>query len=145
MSDQPKELKWFDPYDRKMHKCKVMVDNDDNLDLSELLDSIDEVRDNNEEQCKKIMWLGVALTGSSPGGRCFLDGWLARSLRDKFEEKYGKWNIVHESEQPDPAELKKHFVKLLRTTADKIESDEDFNSNNAPIVRNRGNGTELFE
>lgn len=144
MSDDIREIKWFNPFDRKMHSVRIDNGTDEGLDIYEVLDSMDEVSKSKEEECKKIYYLGVAVTGSVGGGRGFLDGWLMRSLRDHFEQQSGKWNVLHETEQLSNEELKSHFVEMLRETADKIENEEDFNPKNAPIVK-RDDGTELFE
>jgi len=74
-----------------------------------------------------------------------LDGWLARSLKDKFEEQHGKWTIQHETETLSNTEIKSHFVTMLRDAADKIDAIDDFDPKNAPTVNNRDNGTDLFE
>jgi len=143
MSEELKEVKWFSPFDKKMHTCRINIGEED-LDFNEVLDTMDNVAKQQEDKCKQIYYLGLAITGNPSGARGFLDGWLARSLKDKFEEKYGKWTIQHETEKLTNAELKTHFVTMLRDAADKIETIDDFDPKNAPVVNNRDNGTELF-
>jgi len=144
MSEELKEIRWFNPFDKKMHTCRINIGEED-LDLNEVLDTMDSVAKNNEDKCKQIYYLGIAITGSNPGARGFLDGWLIRSLKEGFEASRGKWNIQHETEKLENAEIKSHFIKMLREAADKLELDNDFDPKNAPVVKNRDDGTELFE
>lgn len=144
MSDDIREIKWFNPFDRKMHTVRIDNGTDEGLDIHEVLDSMDEVAKSKEEECKRIYFLGVAVTGSVGGGRGFLDGWLMRSLRDTYETKSGKWSILHDTEQLSNEELRSHFVRMLRDAADRIETEDDFDPKNAPVVK-RDDGTELFD
>jgi hypothetical protein len=143
MSEELRELKWFDFSDRKMHSCKINSGEED-LDFVEILDNLASIQKQNEEMCKQIYSLGVALTGSNPGARGFLEGWILRSLKDKSEKEHGKWNILHSTETLSSAELKQTFVQGLREAADRLEKDEDFDPSNAPVVKNRDDGTSLF-
>ena len=145
MSEELNEIKWFSPYDKKMHAVRIDNGSEDGLDFNLVIDTMDSVVKSQEDECRKIYQLGLALTGNPSGARGFLDGWLCRSLKPTFEEKHGKWTIQHETEKLSNAEIKNHIVEMLRETADKLENDEDFDAKNAPIVQSRDNGTELFD
>lgn len=144
MPDELKEIRWFNPFDKKMHACRINVGAED-LDFNEVLGTLDDVAKSNEDKCKQIYYLGIAITGSPAGARGFLDGWLVRSMRDSFEAKHGKWTIQHDAEKLSNEEIKGHFIKMLREAADKLESEDEFDPKNAPVVKNRDDGTDLFE
>lgn len=143
MSEELKEIKWFNPFDKKMHSVKINNDSE-GLDFNEILQNMEQLSKTKENECKKIYYLGVALTGSNDGGRGFLDGWLMRSLRESYERENGKWSLIHNADQLSNDEVKSYFVNMLRSTADKLESEDDFDPKNAPVVK-RDNGTELFD
>lgn len=143
MAEELKEIRWFNFSDGKMHSCKIGI-KENELDFNVLLEAIENIIKNNEDKCKSIYFLGLAMTGSNPGARGFLDGWLARSLKDKMEEEQGKWNILHEAIAMTKDEIKSQLVKGLREAADKLENEDEFDPKNAPVVKNRDDGTELF-
>lgn len=140
-----KEIEFYWPYDQKMHTVKINTDND-SIDLDELIETINSFTKDNEEECKRIYYLGVALTGSIPGGNAFLKGWLARSLREGLESKSGKWKIQHDASEIPESQLRSWIAKSCREFAEWVENTENFKAQNAPILTGTGNdGTELFK
>lgn len=145
MSDTLSEIKWFSPYDKKMHTLRIDDGSEDGVDLNNIIDTMDSIVKSQEEECKKIYLLGIALTGTPSGARGFLDGWLCRSLKPTFEANQGKWTIQHNTEKLTSDEIKNHIIETLRDTANKLENDEEFDLKNAPVIQSRDNGTELFD
>jgi hypothetical protein len=110
ISKDDKEIKWF-WYDQKMHTVKMTLDGEA-LDLKELFESASKLVEDKEEMCKNIMYLGVALSGSSDGGYGFLMGWLLRSMK-----KDKNWLINHSQEDVPEDEAAEHLASVLEEGA----------------------------
>lgn len=110
ISKDEKEIKWY-WHDGKMHTVKVDLE-DEPLDLKELHASAVKVMEEKEEMCKNIMFLGIALTGSSEGGWGFLMGWLIRSIK-----KDKSWQINHVEEDVPDDEVAEHLASLMEEGA----------------------------
>ena len=110
ISKDEKEIKWY-WHDGKMHNIKINLD-DESLDLKELHQSAFKVIEEKEEMCKNIMFLGIALTGSSEGGFGFLIGWLLRSMK-----KDKAWKINHTEENVPDDEVAEHLASLMEEGA----------------------------
>jgi hypothetical protein len=110
ISKDEKEIKWY-WHDGKMHNIKINS-SEDTLDLKELHQSAYKVIEDQEEMCKNIMFLGIALTGSSEGGFGFLMGWLIRSIK-----KDKQWQINHTEEEIPDEEVAEHLASLMEEGA----------------------------
>lgn len=139
------EIKYYWPYDGKMHTISIGTDGDD-LNLDEILKIVKDIIDEKKEECEKIYNLGISLTGSVAGGRGFTFGWLTRSIRDGIEEKVGKWKIKHEAMQVPESEIQEYIANQLEEMAVWIRESENFKAKDAPILAGGGtdDGTDLF-
>lgn len=145
MPRERREIEFFWPQDGKMHKVRICTEGED-LNLDELVETINAFIEDNTEECKRIYYLGVAMSGSVTGGNAFLKGWLARSLREGLETKSGKWKIQHDSEEIPESQLRSWIAKSCREFADWVEDSDNFKAKNTPILTGTGNdGTELFK
>ena len=139
ISKDEKEIKWY-WHDGKMHNIKI-EDGEESLDLKELHQSAFKVIEEKEEMCKNIMFLGVALTGSSEGGFGFLMGWLIRSMK-----KNNSWKINHTEEEVPDDEVAEHLASLMEEGAKILREKK---GNGKPKVANPTLGgpdaTELFK
>jgi hypothetical protein len=141
ISKDDKEIKWL-WYDGKMHTVKIVSDADI-LNIKELHDSVAKITADKEDMCKKIWWLGIALTGSTDGGWGFLMGWLLRSIKkDKV------WNITHDEEEVPEDEASEHLASLYEEVA-KMIRDRKGQGQGMPKISSPTTGspdvTELFK
>lgn len=135
------KIKWYSG--TNAHEVSVSH-NDTDINLTDLYKETLKLVKEKDELCKKIYYLGFALTGTDYGAVGFLMGWLLRSIK-----KDKNWEINHTEETVTKEEVMGYMAEQYIQIGKAIK--EHINDPDAPAVNPVSptlgtlNGTELFK
>jgi len=141
--DYSKEMSflWIDG---KIHNVSVS-DGNELVNMQEIRTLCKKQKELKKEQCDKIYFLGLCLTGSPELAEGFLTGWLIKSIKDAAESSGNfKWTINHSIDDVSKEELRSFCVKYLRDMADVLEKKENFTLPKNPFFNGDIDGTDQF-
>lgn len=140
ISEKSDEIKWY-WLDKKMHSIKIN-NNGNYVDLHKITDILKDTSSDNKEECKNILYLGLAMSGSPDAASGFLTGWLMRSIKLKDGDN---WNIEHETEEVDEDEMKERLADAFEQYAKQIRKGNKDTTGIPTPTEGGFDGTELFE
>lgn len=131
-------------FDGKMYSVSI-INGENSIDLNQLHEAYEKVVEDKPDQCKNIVKLGAAISGSPDVSRGFLLGWVVKSIKDKIDADTGIiHNISVEEEVVSKEEIRNYTVESLRNLANEIEEMDIDKTPTKPMVVNDIGGDDVF-